>query len=300
MIEVLTNNILPVFSILALGFLCGRIHLISREEATTLNRIAFLILQPALIYPLISNANIDLFYFDAIFLYGLCQIVVFLITFLLCLYVLKLDIIESWLLAMCTIFVNGLLYIWPISELIYGVDNNYPITALVIWDASIMFAFFIISTEFLSNRNSKIKPILLKLVKNPVLIAICLGVFANLFNFSTPEPVALAMKFSGAAAAPLTLLALGVILSFHSIIPTKSVSFVVIIKLLLLPFVVWAILKIGARPEIWNNLTILNSAGPSGAMAFALAMLHKVNTDKIAPVIVWTSMLSLISLAYLA
>jgi predicted permease len=108
-------------------------------------------------------------------------------------------------------------------------------------------------------------------------------VFANLFNFSTPEPVALAMKFSGAAAAPLTLLALGVILSFHSIIPTKSVSFVVIIKLLLLPFVVWAILKIGDRPEIWNNLTILNSAGPSGAMAFALAMLHKVNTDKIAP-----------------
>jgi len=29
-------------------------------------------------------------------------------------------------------------------------------------------------------------------------------------------------------------------------------------------------------------------------------MIHKVNTDKIAPVIVWTSMLSLISLAYLA
>jgi predicted permease len=74
----------------------------------------------------------------------------------------------------------------------------------------------------------------------------------------------------------------------------------VIIKLLLLPFVVWAILNIGYRPEIWNNLTILNSAGPSGAMAFALAMIHKVNTDKIAPVIVWTSMLSLISLAYLA
>ena len=152
MLQVLTNNILPVFSILALGFLCGRIQLISREEATTLNRIAFLILQPALIYPLISNADIGLFHFDAIFLYGFCQFVVFLITFFLCLYVLKLDIIESWLLAMCTIFVNGLLYIWPISELIYGVDNNYPITALVIWDASIMFAFFIISTEFLSNR----------------------------------------------------------------------------------------------------------------------------------------------------
>ncbi len=300
MLQVLTNNILPVFSMLALGFICGRVQLISRTEATTLNRIAFLILQPALIFPLISNANIDLFYFNAIFIYGLCQIIVFLITFLICIFVLNLETIESWLLAMCTIFVNGLLYIWPISELIYGIDNNYPITALVIWDASIVFAFFIISTEFLSNKNLKFKPIMMKLIKNPVLIAICLGMIANIANFSTPNPILYAMKFSGAAAAPLTLLALGVILSFHKFTPSRSVFIVVMIKLLLLPIVVWAVLKIGTRPDAWNDLTILNSAGPSGAMAFALALLHKVNTDKIAPVIVWTSILSLISLAYLA
>ena len=141
---------------------------------------------------------------------------------------------------------------------------------------------------------------MMKLIKNPVLIAICLGMIANIANFSTPNPILYAMKFSGAAAAPLTLLALGVILSFHKFTPSRSVFIVVMIKLLLLPIVVWAVLKIGTRPDAWNDLTILNSAGPSGAMAFALALLHKVNTDKIAPVIVWTSILSLISLAYLA
>jgi hypothetical protein len=35
-------------------------------------------------------------------------------------------------------------------------------------------------------------------------------------------------------------------------------------------------------------------------MSFALAMLHGVRTDVIAPVIIWTSTLSLISLAWLA
>ena len=35
-------------------------------------------------------------------------------------------------------------------------------------------------------------------------------------------------------------------------------------------------------------------------MAFSLALLHGVRTDAIAPVIVWTSTLSLISLAWLA
>jgi malonate transporter and related proteins len=300
MIQVLTNNILPVFSILALGFLCGRIHLISREEATTLNRIAFLILQPALIFPLINNADISLFYFDAIFIYGLCQTIVFLITFMICIFLLKLEIIESWLLAMCTIFINSVLYIWPISELIYGVDNNIPVIALVIWDASVVFAFFIISTEFIRNKDAKFKPLAFKLMKNPVLIAILLGIITNILNISIPVQFLTAMNFSGAAAAPLTLLALGVILSSHSLIPSKSVIIVSFIKLFLLILIVWVMLKIGSRPDNWNSMTVLYSAGPSGAMAFALAVLHNVKTDKIAPVIIWTSMLSLISLAYLA
>ena len=139
-----------------------------------------------------------------------------------------------------------------------------------------------------------------RLLKNPVLIAIVLGAVANLIGFTTPEPLRLAMKFSGAAAAPLTLLALGVVLSFHSLMPSKSITIIVLIKLLLLPLVVWSFLKIGTRPDIWNDLSVLNAAGPAGAMAFALAMLHNVKTDKIALVIIWTSVLSLFSLAWLA
>ena len=50
----------------------------------------------------------------------------------------------------------------------------------------------------------------------------------------------------------------------------------------------------------WHDLFTLTAAGPSGAMAFALALLHGVRTDAIAPVIIWTSVLSLLSLAWLA
>jgi malonate transporter len=50
----------------------------------------------------------------------------------------------------------------------------------------------------------------------------------------------------------------------------------------------------------WRDLFVLNAAGPSGAMAFALALLYHVRTDCIAPVIVWTSVLSLFTLALLA
>ena len=81
MIDVLVQDILPVFSVLALGFILGRGQLVSTDEASTLNRIAFVVMQPALIFALVNRADIKQFHLDAVLLYGLGQLVIFLPTF---------------------------------------------------------------------------------------------------------------------------------------------------------------------------------------------------------------------------
>ena len=300
MLYVLTHNILPVFSILALGFILGRTQLVSKAEATILNRIAFLILQPPLIFPLINGVNFENFAFSGIAFYGMGQVAIFTVTFMTCRFILKHEIVESWLLAMATIFVNSVLYIWPISNLIYGEGANIPIAAIVAWDASITFAFFIVSTDFLANKTSSVSASLKRVATNPILIVILLGIIMNLLHIPTPVPVLTGLKFVGAAAAPLTLFALGVILSGHSLAPSKTIIAVSSLKLFGLPFLVGVLLTLGALETQWNQMLLLNAAGPAGAMAFALAVLHNVRTDRIAPVIIWTSILSLFSLAWLA
>lgn len=298
--QVLTHDILPIFSMMALGFMMGRLQVVSKMEATTLNRIAFLFLQPALIFPLVNGVDLTAFHFDGIALYGLGQLFVFGVSVLVCLYVFKCTLIESWLLAMTTVFVNSLLYIWPISLLMYGINGNLPIKAVVVWDATFSFAFFIITTDLLVNRGQSAGKSLVRLTKNPVLVAIALGLFTNAIGLKTPEPVLTAFKFAGAGAAPLTLFALGVFLSGHSLIPTKKITVISVIKLFAFPIVVGALLYVGERPDAWNDMLLLNAAGPAGAMAFALAVLYGVRTDTIAPVIIWTSTLTLFSLAWLA
>jgi predicted permease len=201
---------------------------------------------------------------------------------------------------MATIFVNSVLYIWPISNLIYGEGANIPIAAIVAWDASITFAFFIVSTDFLANKTSSVSASLKRVATNPILIVILLGIIMNLLHIPTPVPVLTGLKFVGAAAAPLTLFALGVILSGHSLAPSKTIILVSSLKLFGLPFLVGVLLTLGALETQWNQMLLLNAAGPAGAMAFALAVLHNVRTDRIAPVIIWTSILSLFSLAWLA
>ena len=285
---------------MVLGFVMGRMKCVSHAEAAAVYRIAFLILQPALIFPLVNSVDLSNFYFDAIALYAIGQAFIFMFALAVGVFLLKCSLAEAWLLAMATVFVNSLLYIWPISSLIYGNDGNLPITAIVVWDATFTFAFFIITTDLIVNRGQSATQSFARLLKNPVLITIFLGLCTNFFGIIASEPILVAAKFAGAGAAPLTLFALGVILSGHKIFPTKKVTVISFIKLCLLPVAIALLLQLGNRPIIWNDLLLLNAAGPSGAMAFALAMLYKVRTDTIAPVIIWTSILTLVSLAWLA
>jgi predicted permease len=300
MFQILTHNILPIFSMMALGFLLGRLGKVTHAEAAAVNRVAFLILQPALIFPLINGLEWSEFRVGAIALYAACQAIVFTLTCLICRYVLRRDAAEAWLLGMATVFVNTLLYIWPISFLIYGEAAALPITGVLAWDTAFTFLFFIITTELIANREASTEQSVRRIVTNPVLIAIAIGAASNVANIDVPQPILTALDFAGAGAAPLTLFALGVILSGHALKLTPTIASVSAIKLVAFPASVWLILQFGERPPTWNTLLVLTAAGPSGAMAFALALLNGVRTDQIAPVVIWTSVFSLFSLAWLA
>ncbi|MBY6115600.1 AEC family transporter [Mameliella alba] len=300
MLHILTHDILPVFSMLALGFLLGRTGTISKTEAAAINRVAFLILQPALIFPLIAALDWPAFRVAPLAGYAASQVALFLLALAVCRLVFRRDMVEAWLLSMATVFVNTLLYVWPISFLIYGEAAALPVTAIVAWDSAITFAFFIVSTDLMANRGAGFGPAFKRIATNPVLIAIACGMLFNLAALDVPAPLLTAMDFAGAGAAPLTLFALGVILSGQSLTPSPVIATVAALKLLAFPALVATAVWAVAPPETWQTLFTLTAAGPSGAMAFALALLYGVRTDAIAPVIIWTSLLSLISLAWLA
>ena len=185
-------------------------------------------------------------------------------SFKLCRHVLRHDVLESWLLGMTTIFVNSLLYIWPISALIYGPTGNVPIVAIVAWDASITFAFFVISTDILSHKSANLSKTLKRLIKNPVLLCIVCS-----FSTSLIGPVKTRTSYNPVCSWGD--------FSAHSLAPRKTICLVFAIKLFGLPALVALLMLSGEWSTYWSQLLILNAAGPSGAMAFAIAMLYGVN-----------------------
>ncbi|GGG61998.1 hypothetical protein GCM10011415_05250 [Salipiger pallidus] len=302
MLTVLTHDILPVFAILALGFVLGRGGVIARAEAAAANRISFMVMQPALIFPTVAAAPLDLFEWGGLGLYFACEIAVFAVAFGIFRRMMGRETGEAWLLSMAVVFVNTLLYVWPVSVMIYGDGEaaTLPVMAIAVFDTAVTFAIFIIGTELIMRPSTSIGPVLRRIAVNPVLLSIVLGLGVNLFGLSLPVPLLEALQFAGKTAAPLTLFALGVILSAGSLVPSAPVAVAAGMKLMAFPALVGLALQLGEVGGQWQEQVTLASAGPSGSMAFALAMLYGVRTDAVAPVIVWTSVLSLVSLAVLA
>ncbi|WP_099826451.1 AEC family transporter [Oceaniglobus indicus] len=299
MLYILTHDILPVFAMLALGFAMGRTGKAQRGEAVALNRMAFLVLQPPLLFLLMIDIDLPSFDATALGLYALCEISAFSIAFAVARFVFRRETLEAFLLGMAVIFVNTLLYIWPIAVLIHGPEGALPVTAIVAWDSAVAFPFFIIAMEIFTGKG-QIRATLGRIAMNPVILAIVIGLSINLSGVPVPEPIKTAAAFAGAAAAPITLFALGVILSGHRIAPTPVIAGIAGLKLLMFPAFVFGALSMMSAGNAWADLFVMTAAGPSGAMAFSLALLYGVRTDAIAPVIIWTSTLSLLSLAYLA
>ena len=299
MLHVLTNNILPVFAMLALGFVMGRGGWAKQEEAAAINRIAFLVLQPPLIFMLLTSLDLSAVRYDAIALYFAAEAIMFTLTFALSRALFRCETGEAFLLAMCVVFVNSLLYVGPISVLIYGADGAIPITVIVALDASLWFAFFIIGMELIKGKDGALSA-LPRIAANPVLLTIVVSLTLNLASVPIAAPIITASEFAGAAAAPMVLFALGVVLSSHSVTPNRVVSAIAALKLFGLPLLVFALFQTVSPENPWAGLFTLTASGPAGAMAFSLALLYGVRTDRIATVIIWTSVLSLISLSYLA
>ncbi|NDW00588.1 AEC family transporter [Salipiger sp. PrR002] len=300
MLTVLTHDILPVFALLALGFALGRRQIFTRQDAASANRIALMVLQPGLIFPLIATVPFADFDLRALLTYGACEAAAFAACYALARRLFRCAALEAWLLAMTVIFVNSLLYIRPISLLIYGESGALPVTAVVAWDTAIAFAFFIISSDLIARPSAGPLPALKRLSVNPTLISIVLGIAVNLSGLPLPEPIRTACDFAGAGTAPLVLFALGLLLSGQSLKPSPVVVSFAALKLFGFPLLVTLALWLMGVAGQWQAQFTLLAAGPSGAMAFALALLHGTRTDRIAAVTIWTSALSLLSLAALA
>lgn len=299
-LAVLQDPILPVFAIMALGFVLGRVGFIGAGDARLINRVVMNLFLPIMVFGVIAHAPIRDFALIPVLIYAGAQAVIYATGFVLARRVFGRGPRESVLIAFGAVFANNALYVLPLSVLLYGTENVLPVTTIVTWDATVTFGAAMVAMQLMEAGRVSPGAIAKSIARTPMLIAIVVGVVVSLAGVTLPGPVETFTQFNGAAAAPMALFALGVILSSTSFRPDGAVVSFSLIKLVVFPAAVALGLYLFTGADPAHHLFLLASAGPAGAMSLSLALLHGVRTDTIAQVMVYTNVLTLGTLALLA
>ena len=107
----------------------------------------------------------------------------------------------------------------------------------------------------------------------------------------------------GGTATPALLFSLGIMLSHQDkIAPTKLIVSMTTIKLILHPILAWLLIAFlfGGSYPANHSTALMVAAAPSGVMAYMLAMNYNVTVDRISPIILYTSIGSLITVSLAA
>lgn len=300
-VEVLLDPILPVYAIMGLGVFLGWRQRISVEDARVINGFAISVLVPILVFGLMARAPIRDFIPGAVALYFAMQCFVFGIGFTLARRLFARGTAESILLGWGAIFANNVYFGLPITLLLYGQDAVLPITSIVILDSLVTMGGTMIALQAIGGAGQGgALSVIGGILKLPMIQALAAGLLWNAAGVPLPGTIVTFVDFAGAGAAPVALFALGVVMSRTSFTRERAVGVFVALKVLAFPLLVWLSMTLAFPQSEARPLYILAAAGPTGVSVLNIALHFRAPTATIAQVIVWTSALSLFTLAVLA
>jgi len=197
MLSSLSDPILPIFAILALGYFLYRLGMFDVIAAQSINKFVFYVATPALIFSIVSSAPVSEFDINALGVYFVSQVCAYLGTFLLTHFKFGLEKREALLLGMTAAFVNHVFFVLPIAERIYGAMAAQPIAGIVLVDVVVLFCGTVLVMDLM--QTTKPSPIKVAglLVRNPFLIASFLGVAAWFFKPLVPSGLHTYAEFAG-------------------------------------------------------------------------------------------------------
>lgn len=313
-LDALFNPILPIFAIAGVGYVFGRMKIFDTAMALTINRFVVMVALPALLFSFLASVPFHEFDFAFVTIYFVASIILYALGFCIMRYGFRLGPRESLLLGMACCFTNHVFFVLYIATILYGDAAKIPLLAIITFDAFLIFgATFLYMDIVVSGARSPLSAAKV-FFKNPMIVALILGLGVGFFALPVHAGIMTYATFAGGAAAPASMFALGVVLSGVALdfrdgpawttVALKLVFHPLLVFLgfaLLFPaaLAVWPADSFGGG-DIWLKALVLTAAGPCGAMPFVIALQHGVNTTRIVRAIIFSTVLSLFTLAIIA
>ena len=168
-----------------------------------------------------------------------------------------------------TIFCNVGFMGYPVLESIYGGVGVFYAAIfniafnLLVWTVGVML--YTGEKDFKSMR---------KAIANPALIAVFIGLILFVFSIKLPLPIETSLKLVGSTTTPISMIIIGSMLAelqLKNIFSDFSIYYATVVRLLIVPMIVYVVLKALKVDELLLNICVILQAMPAAVTTAIIA-----------------------------
>jgi malonate transporter and related proteins len=228
--------------VIAAGYLVARIDLLGEGAQRVLSRLAFFVLQPALLFEVIARADVRHLFSSVLPVSAISAVAAFAV-FAAVAAIRRRPVVESVVGAMSSGYVNANNIGLPVSVYVLGdASSSVPVILLQL----IVFSPIVLATlDIATGSRASVGRMLLRPLTNPIIIGAALGFIVALTGVKLPDPVLAPFELVGAAAVPVVLLGFGMSLRGRRALAPGTerpqVVLATVLKLAVMPVVAWAV-----------------------------------------------------------
>ena len=284
------NVVLPLFITMSLGYFLKYLNMFDNNTLDTMNNITFKSFLPMLLFYNIYKTDLQgVFNLKLMIFSATCVIALYLILYLIVPLIEK-DNKKRGALLQGLFRSNFVIFGIPITESLFGSEKVGVAALLIAVIVPLFNILSVIALETFRGGKPDFRKISIGIIKNPLIIASCLGILTLLLKIKIPTAIEKTISDVSKIATPLSLILLGASFKFDNIKKyLKQTTIAVVGKTILTPCIILPIcIMFGYRGVELSTLMIIFAA-PTAISSFTMAQQMDSDSDLAGQIVVFTS-----------
>jgi hypothetical protein len=309
-LDIIVTSVLPLFSVILIGFGAGRLRIVDEAGVRTLVTFVFCFAMPALIFRLMATGDVMAVEgWPVVLAYFTAQLPIFLGGLMIGGWLFRQSMSEMVIQAFGSSFSNGVLLGLPLVLSLHGERAGVPGLLIIMLDIAIFSAVTLLleiarvegGAEPAPGVRRRLGVLALSVLRNPLIAASVLGVAFGLTALPLPGALDKTLSFLGQAGPPAGLFALGATLGQRRLGGQAGpVGAMIVLKLLLHPLLAWVVAtRLFVLDPVAAHVALLFAAGPVGANVYVFAAHYRAAVATSATAILLSTAASLFTLSLL-
>lgn len=292
-----SEQVLILFILIALGFICGKVKFITEKSAKDMTNIVLFFVTPCVIIN-VFQIDFDKSIFKNLCITALCTVAIYAISILIVnLCIRDKDKSRRAVLRFGTVFSNCGFMSLPLQQAIIGSEGMLYGSAFIA-----VFNIMLWSYGVICMSGDKKEISVKKLIINPGVLGVIVAVILFITSFRLPTIIAKPVEYMASLNTPLPMLIIGFYLSRStniSVLRDKGMWQALLLRLVVIPAVSFGLLYIcGVRGAILLACIIATSA-PAAAATTMFATRYNTDVELSVDYVSVSTLLSILTMSLL-